>query len=106
MKNQNKMRLKSYVSHNINRIPNYKPKRVRHTQVYEEQNTNTININNIITMLLDCLFYLFNSISVILFYRYIALGYDMKNLRIGIVCCAIASIIKILSNKEEEEVDE
>lgn len=110
MKNQNKARIKYYSSHNVNSMPNQKPKRIRHTeednQVYEEQNTNTININDIITIFFDCLSHLLNVFSVIFFYRYISLEYDMKNLRIGIICCAVASIIKILNNKEEDEVDE
>ena len=112
MKNQNKARIKYYSSHNINSMPNQKPKRIRHTeednQVCEEQNTNTININDIITIFLDCLYYLFNGISVILFYRYIALGDDIKSLGIGIVCSVVASIIKILNNEDEDEdeVDE
>lgn len=110
MKNQNKARIKYYSSHNIHSMPNQKPKRIRHTeennQVYEEQNTNTININDIITILFNCLSHLLNVFSVIFFYRYMSLGYDMKNLRIGIICCAVASIIKILNNREEDEVDE
>ena len=107
MKNQNKARIKYYSSHSVNSMPNQKPKRIRHTEEdYEEQNTNTININDIIIIFLDCLHYLFNGISVILFYRYIALGDDIKSLGMGIVCSVVASIIKILNNEDEDEVDE
>lgn len=94
MKNQNKVVLKYHVSNNVTSMPNHKPKRIRHTkkdnQVYEEQST---TIYSIITIFFNCLSYLLNGISIILFYRYL-LGYDIKNLIIGVVCCIVSSIIK------------